>query len=234
MFRTFRRLFPARQWTFRDAESRDASFHLFAFPHAFVPIPSLLWEGSRLGFKYSDEVTVQHRAASVSRLLPSRHDARECWKRLRASELSADFRLGYGGNEEPSILMKRDERQKERKRKYTREERRRRGPLGWRKFLPGSLSEILSGANFRTALNIRPWNFARKYATTALGAPSARERTGIMRRATIESPLLIRPMRHDPIRLQKRLYTDEQYYVASRWYNNSGAGMIITPRAWIL
>lgn len=66
-----------------------------------------LWEGSWLGFKYSDEVTVQHRAASVSRLLPSRHDARECWKRLRASELSADFRLGYGGNEEPSILMKR-------------------------------------------------------------------------------------------------------------------------------
>lgn len=73
-------------------------------------------------------------------------------------------------------------------------------PLTAEESFPGLLPEILPGANFRAVLNIRPEVSPENTQRSLPGAPSARERTGIIRGATIESSA-INSERRDPIRL---------------------------------
>lgn len=125
----------------------------------------------------------------------------------RASERASfpqTFDLAPAANEEPSILMK----QAQMRGAGREEEAVYEGVKGGaaalsaeESFSPDCFLKSYRGRVSQPFRNIRPRGSARKYATAAPGAP-ARERTGIMRGATIERYylLLIRPAR-DPIRL---------------------------------
>lgn len=179
------------------------------------------WEGSRFGFKYSDEVTVRYRVALV---------AIESWckGKLRAtpSELSADFRLGYGGNEEPSILMKQAQmrgRKREGGNIYEGVKAAPR-PSRLKKVSPRIAPWNPTGGEFQSRSEYSTRSFARKYATTASGASGARERTGIMRGATIENPLLIRPARS--------LFGYRSGYTRTNSITSRRVGIITAAWAW--